>query len=59
MPPKIYAFATPNDDGSYSIYLDPRRDRIHQFKDLQHELKHIARGDFWSDRSVEELEDEM
>jgi len=59
LPPKINACATPNNDGTWSIYLDPRRDRYHRIKDLDHELKHIIRGDFYSNRSVEELENEM
>ena len=59
MPPKIYAFVSPNNDGTWSIYLDPRRDKPHRIKDLNHELKHIYRGDFYSIRSVYELENEM
>ena len=59
MPTGIYAFVTPNDDGTYSVYLDPRRDPEHQRQDLYHEVLHIMRGDLYDSRTATEIEHEM
>lgn len=48
LPPKIYAYIHANDDSTYTIYLDPRRDFWHQLDDYEHELWHIIREDFWN-----------
>lgn len=46
MPKGIYACVVTNPDGTYSIYLDPRRSFDQLLKDLEHELNHIIRKDF-------------
>ena len=56
LPPKIYAFVHPNDDGTYLIFLDPRRSRDQQIEDYIHELMHIINGDFWCDFPVYYIE---
>lgn len=56
LPPKIYAFVHPNDDGTYLIFIDPRRSREQQIEDYVHELIHIIRGDLYSDLPVQVLE---
>lgn len=56
MPPKIYAFVRSNGDGTFTVYLDPRRDFDHRLDDWEHELWHIIRDDLYSDRSVTEIE---
>ena len=57
MPPKIYACCTPNADGTYSIYLDPRRSYLCRKSDLEHELSHIRNNDFCNGRPIYEIED--
>ena len=57
LPPKIWAFITPNDDGTYSIYLDPRRSREQQIEDYIHELKHILDDDFYNGLPIYICED--
>ena len=57
MPPKIYSFVRPNSDGTFSIYLDPRRDYYHRMKDLEHELNHIRNGDLYSGLPIQAIED--
>ena len=57
MPPKIYAFITPNDDGTFSIYLDPRRDYFHRLKDLEHELNHIRNDDLYNGLPISAVEE--
>ena len=57
MPPKIFAFVMLNNDSTYSIYLDPRRDYYHRLKDLEHELNHIRNGDFYNGLPIHSIED--
>lgn len=57
LPPKIWAFITPNDDGTFSIYLDPRRSREQQLCDWEHELWHIIRDDFYNGEPIYFCED--
>ena len=56
LPPKIYAFVHPNEDGTYTIILDPRRDRLTQIDDYIHELWHIIRGDFYNGEPLQKVE---
>lgn len=56
LPPKIYAFVHPNDDGTYLIFLDPRRSRDQQIEDYIHELMHILSGDFYNDLPIQIVE---
>lgn len=57
MPPKIYAFVTPNEDGTFSVYLDPRRSYRQRMNDLNHELRHIVNGDFYNGLPINSVED--
>lgn len=51
-PKGIYAFITPNDDGTYSMYLDPRYDFWHQIDCWEHEIWHLLRDDLYSDKPI-------
>lgn len=48
MPKGIYACVVTNPDGTYSVYLDPRRSFDQLIADLDHELNHIIREDFYN-----------
>lgn len=48
LPRGIFAFVTPNDDGTFSVYLDPRRSHDQLIADIEHELRHILRDDFYN-----------
>lgn len=52
----IGGLVTPNDDGTYSIYINANVDSNRQRKAYQHEVKHIVNGDFYSGKSIEEIE---
>ena len=52
LPPKIYAFVMGNRDGTYSIFLDPRRSRDQQIDSYIHELWHIIRDDLDNDLPI-------
>lgn len=56
LPPKIWAFVTPNSDGTFTIILDPRRSYSQQKCDLDHEIRHIIRDDFYNGRPIYEVE---
>ena len=56
LPPKIWAFVHPNDDGTFSVFLDPRRSYSQQKCDLDHEIQHIIRDDFYNGRPIYEIE---
>ena len=56
MPKGIYACVTPNDDGTFSVYLDPRRSHDQQLADYRHEVRHIANDDFYNGLPLQEVE---
>ena len=47
---------TPNDDGTYSIYLDARTTFERQKKAFKHELDHANNNDFYNDKDIEAVE---
>ena len=48
-PKGIFAFIMPNDDGTYSIFLDPRRDFLTHLDDWEHEIWHLIRDDLYDE----------
>lgn len=47
----------PNDDGSYSIYINALLPDARKRKALGHELEHIEDDDFYNGKPIEEIED--
>lgn len=56
LPPGIYAFVHPNEDGTYLIFLDPRRDSLSQLEDYSHEIWHILHDDFYNGLPIRRVE---
>lgn len=56
MPQGIFACVVKNPDCTFSIYLDPRRSRSQLFDDLDHELDHIKRDDFYNGLPIQVVE---
>ena len=56
MPPGIYACVATNPDGTFTIWLDPRRTPEQLRDDLDHELRHIVRDDFHNDLPIQIIE---
>lgn len=58
MPPGMHGAATKNEDGSYTIFLDPRDSDEKQKEGYLHELEHINRGDLDNrrDKYIQEIE---
>ncbi len=47
---------TPNDDGTFSVYLNARLSRGQQLTSAAHECRHIAHDDFYRDEEIAEME---
>ncbi len=54
----VKAVTFPNDDGSFDIYLNTLYPEPALEDALRHELEHIRRGHFYSDKPIREKEDE-
>lgn len=48
---------TPNDDGSFSVYINANLSLERQRKALKHELDHIENDDFYNGKPITEIED--
>lgn len=49
----------PNEDGTYSMYLNVNDPVDKQIETYWHEYKHLAFGDFDNGKPIEEIENEM
>ena len=47
---------TPNDDGTYSVYINARLDAEHRKRACDHEIAHIIADDLHNSRTIEEIE---
>lgn len=56
LPKGIYAFVMPNDDATFSIFLDPRRSYDQMHADCDHEVRHITRDDFYNGQPIHVIE---
>lgn len=55
---KCGGFVTPNDDGTFSVYLNANLSEEENRITLEHELNHILHDDFWRDTSISTIEEE-
>lgn len=46
LPPHFGGFCTPNDDHTFSVYIDPSKPQEVQEKTYAHEVSHLENGDF-------------
>ena len=58
LPYKVHGLVTPNDDGTYNIYLNEHLSEETCRRYLTHELAHISGDHLYDARPVEELENE-
>ena len=54
----VKAATFPNDDGSFDIYVNTRLSEAEQQRALEHELRHIRLGHFYSDAPIAQKEAE-
>lgn len=52
LPEGIKAMIIPNDDGTFSMYLDSRRTWEQWLDDWEHEIWHILRNDFYNGQPI-------
>lgn len=48
---------TPNDDGTFTIYINALLSLDRQRRAVKHEIKHIEDGDFYNDLPIFAIED--
>lgn len=58
MPPGMHGATTKNEDGSFTVFLDPRDSDEKQREGYLHELEHIDRGDLDNrqDKNIGQIE---
>lgn len=56
LPPSIGGIVTPNDDGTFSVYINANRPSERQIASYFHELEHIENDDFYTDKDIKEIE---
>lgn len=49
---------TPNEDGTYSVYINARLSRQQNIDSFEHERNHMAHDDFGRDLPVQKMETE-
>lgn len=57
-PGRIDGAVMPNDDGTFSVYINANADEPHQRMALAHELEHIKQDHFYCDKPIEVIEAE-
>jgi hypothetical protein len=56
LPCGVGGMVTPNEDGTFSIYLNARETHETNMKKADHEVGHILHDDFYNDKTIEEVE---
>lgn len=59
LPSTVRGVTVRDSDGNYNIYINSSLAEDARKRAIDHELKHIERGDFDSFSSIEELESDM
>ena len=57
LPHKIYGIVVPDIECNYNIYINQNISFSKKYEAIHHELRHIERGDCFSERSCFELEE--
>ena len=58
LPSAVRGVTVPNDDGTFSVYINALYDDETQRETLEHELEHLARDHFYADAPVARQEAE-
>ena len=58
LPRTVDGVTVPNGDGSFSIYINARLSERQQRETLEHELRHVERDHFYTDRDLRLVEQE-
>ncbi len=55
-PPSVRGLVTPNEDGTFSVFINENLSDFDKLLTYIHEVKHIQNDDFYSGKPVEEIE---
>ena len=53
---KVGGMVIPNEDGTFSIFINAHLSKERQIKALKHELEHIENNDFYNGKAIREIE---
>ena len=56
-PTNVPGMVIPNNDGTFSVYINAALDILAQQEALDHELEHIENDDFYNGKPITEIED--
>jgi len=56
LPGDVYGVVRLSEDGFYNVYINDNLSPSERRKTLDHELRHIANDDFYSDKPLKEIE---
>ena len=59
LPSTICGVTVKDENGDFNVYINSNLSTSAQNRALEHEMKHIERGDFYSDLGIEKLEENM
>ena len=54
---RLGGVVTPNEDGTYSIYINSRLDSAYQRRAYEHEVRHIINEDLHGELDISTVED--
>jgi len=53
---RIHGATSPNEDGTFNVYIDANAEPDTQIEAYWHEYEHMAYDDFYSGKTIEEIE---
>ena len=56
LPPQVGGMVSPNEDGTFNVYLSEHKSREELIDDYIHEYEHIDNDDFYNGMPIEEIE---
>ena len=56
LPPQVGGLVSPNEDGTFNVYLSEYKPREELIDDYIHEYEHIDNDDFYNGKPIEEIE---
>ena len=59
LPSTVYGVTVKDENGDFNVYINSDLSKSAQDRAIEHELKHIRRGDFYSDENITILEEDM
>lgn len=58
LPWKVPGLTVKDEEGDYNVYINARLSPDRRAKAFRHEIEHIKNGDFYSEESVQDIEEQ-